>query len=167
MKKILILLSTVGLLSLTGCNTNDDDFDNDTFSEVFELNDVDFTPDNNGRYSVLVPLDPVIYDSDVILVYRSVVDDGFVVWQPIPRTLYLDNGDEVDYDFNFTTDDLLLYMGSTYDLAATPQFTQNQVFRIVIVPGYFSSTVDTNNYDAVMSALSEKAGKQVEVQSIK
>jgi hypothetical protein len=37
-------------------------------------------------------------------------------------------------------------------------FSLNQVFRIAIVPGYFSSTVDTSDYNAVMSALSEKNG---------
>ena len=165
MKKILLLFSAVGMLTLTGCN-NDDNGDGDTYSEVFDLVDVDFTPDENGRYSALVPLDPMIYDSDVVLVYREVVDNGFIVWQQIPRTVFLDNGEEVDYDFNFTTEDVLLYMGSTYDLSETPQFTQNQVFRIVLVPGYFANTIDTNDYDAVMNALEEKNGGPITIERI-
>ena len=165
MKKIFLLLSAIGTLSFTSCGS--DDVGPDTYSEVFDVVDVDFAPEaGTGRYSAFIELNPIIYSTDVILVYRETVDDGFVVWQPIPRTLYLDNGDEVDYDFNFTQEDVLLYMGSTYDLAETPQFTQNQVFRIVIVPGWMAQTLDTNDYDAVMSAMEQQNGP-IQIETLK
>jgi hypothetical protein len=38
-------------------------------------------------------------------------------------------------------------------LELTPEYLDNQTFRIVIVPGSFSKSLDTNNYSAVMKAL--------------
>jgi len=134
MKKILLLFSAVGLLSLTGCN-NDDNFDQDTIAEVFEVANVDFNPND---YSVVLPLDPSLYSGDMILVYRLTddPDTDLDVWQLIPRTLYFDNGDEIDYDYNFTQEDVLLYMGANFDLPdVDAAYTQDQVFRIVIIPG--------------------------------
>ncbi|HYD91855.1 MAG TPA: hypothetical protein VEA37_10260 [Flavobacterium sp.] len=167
MKKIFLLLSAISTLAVTSCGNDDDYVDYDTYPEVFDVTDVDFVPEaETGRYAAYVPLEPAIFSSDVVLVYRETVDDGTVVWQPIPRTLYLDNGEEVDYDFNFTQNDVLLFMGSTYDLAETPQFTQNQVFRIVLVPGWVAQSLDTNDYNAVMSAMEEQNGP-VQIETLK
>ena len=170
MKKILLLFAALGSLTLSSCN-NDDDFvavDNDTIAEVFELSNIDFALEpGTGRYTVLYPLDPNIVESDVVLVYRIVNDEGFLVKQPIPRTLYLDGDDEIDYDFNFSSEDILFIMDANFDLADAPAYTQNQSFRVAIVPGYFSSTVDVNDYDAVMAALKSKnGGKEITIEKI-
>lgn len=172
MKKILLLFSAVGMLSLTSCNNDDDNYgDGDTIAEVFEVANVDF---NAGDYSVVVPLDPEIYNSDMVLVYRLTddPDTSLDVWELIPRTLYMDNGDEIDYDYNFTTQDVLLYMGVQGDLADYPEYTQNQVFRIVIIPGYGSNFRTSANaldqfkdYNAVIKkyGISDKNVKQLTV----
>lgn len=167
MKKILLLFAVLGSLTLSSCN-DDDRPDNDTISEVFELNNIDFAPDGSGRYTVLYPLNPNIYSSDVVLVYRLVNDDGTDAWQLIPRTVYLSGGDEIDYDFNFTQQDILFIMDANFDLAQAPDYTQNQTFRVAIVPGYFSGTVNVNDYDAVVAALQNKnGGKEITIESIK
>ncbi len=156
MKKIFLLLATVGTLALTGCRNDDDRIDNDTISEVIDLSNVNlgFDP-STGRYSIVYPLNPAIFASDVILVYRRTNDDGFWVWEPIPTTLYLSSGDEVDYRFNFDVESVLIYADATFNLSSTPQFIQNQTFRVVIVPGYFAETIDTTDYDSVINSLRE------------
>lgn len=173
MKKIFLLFSAVGLLSLTGCTNDDDNYgDGDTIAEVFEVSNVDFTA--SGDYEALVPLDPAIYNSDMILVYRLTddPDTSLDVWELIPRTLYMDNGDEIDYDYNFTTEDVLLYMGALGNLDDYPELTQNQVFRIVIIPGYGSNFRTSANamdqfkdYDAVVKkyGIKESNIKQISV----
>lgn len=172
MKKIFLLLSIVSVFGLTSCN-NDDDVDYDTYPEVFDTPPVTFSP-NNGRYEAIVPLNPNILSTDVVTVYRRTVDNGTTVWEPIPTTLYIPNVNnpnvdlEVDYNFNFTTTDVLLYMQATLDLATTPQYTQNQIFRIVLIPGYVAKNLDTNNYNAVMSAIKEaNNGTPVQIKTIK
>lgn len=167
MKKIFLLLSIVSVLGLTGCSNDDDRTDFDTYPETFNTPPLSFTPDQNGRYSYLVTLNPPILESDVVSVYRKTVDDGFTVWEPIPTTLYLPNGSnpdlEIDYRFNFTTQDVQLYMQATFDLATAPQYTQNQVFKIVLIPGYVAKNLNSYDYDVVMAALKEaKAGREIE-----
>lgn len=161
MKKILLLLSVVGTLTFTSCNNDDDVYvDNDTIGENIQLSNVNLTFDNNtGRYQLLYPLNPAIFESDVVLVYRNVIDDGFSAWQQIPRTIYLGGPDEVDYDFNFTANDVLIYADATFDLSLAPEFINNQSFRIVIVPAAFANDIDTSDYDAVMSALNDEGAE--------
>lgn len=158
MKKIFLFLAVASIAFFTSCN-NDDDInnsyvDNDTYAESFDVN-VDFlAPDN---YSVLIPLDPPIFNSDVVLVYRRTTDnEGFAVWQQIPRTIFLPGDAEIDYDFNFDSETVQIFMTQEgADLSALPQYTLNQTFKIVLVPAFVAQNVDTNNIDAVMSAVHE------------
>ncbi|MDD3005096.1 hypothetical protein [Flavobacterium sp.] len=157
MKRIFLLLAVIGLTTLSSC-------EGDTGpqgpqgppgieSEVFELQNVNFQLDQNNEYTIFQQLNPVIFDSDNILIYRmsGIINAQTPIWQLIPRTLYLNEG-ELDYDFDFSRVDFTIYAGGTYNLALTPQFINNQTFRIVIVPGYFSkdSNLDLNDYHAVI-----------------
>lgn len=159
MKKIFLFFALAGMAVFTGCN-NDDDVDSDTISEVFEINGVDFFAADN--YTVVVPLNPPIFSSDVVLVYRRVgSSQGNPIWRLLPQTYFFPEG-ELEYITDFTVNDVSINIDSDFNLGLVPEFTQNQTFRIVIVPGYFSNTVDVNNYDAVMSAL-EAGGQEVTV----
>lgn len=157
MKRIFLLLAIVGITTFTSC-------DNDPGpqgpqgpagpeSEVFELQNVSFQLNQNNEYTIFQNLNPVIFDSDNILIYRmsGTINPQTPIWQLIPRTLFLNEG-ELDYDFDFSAVDFTIYAGGTYNLATTPQFINNQTFRIVIIPGYFSkgSNVDLNDYNAVI-----------------
>ena len=156
MKRILLFLAVVGLTTLSSC-------DGDTGpqgpagpeSEVFELQNVNFQLNQNNEYTIFQQLTPVILDSDNILIYRmaGTINAQTPIWQLIPRTLFLDEG-ELDYDFDFSRVDFTIYAGGTYNIATTPQFIQNQTFRIVIVPGFFSknSELDFNDYNSVIKA---------------
>jgi hypothetical protein len=119
------------------------------------LRNVNFQLDQNNEYTIFQQLNPVIFDSDNILIYRmsGTINPQTPIWQLIPRTLFLNEG-ELDYDFDFSAVDFTIYAGGTYDLALTPQFIQNQTFRLVIIPGYFSrnAALDYNDYNSVIKA---------------
>lgn len=140
---------------LQGCTVNEDNVDNDTISEVFEIKNVNFGFNPTDGYTIYRSFNPQIFPSDVVLIYRlsGLINSNTPIWQAIPRTLYLPQG-ELDYDFDFSSIDFTIYAGGNYNLALTPSFLNNQTFRIVIVPGFFSknSSVDLNDYNAVIKA---------------
>ena len=158
MKRILLLLAIFGLFGLQGCTTNDDRpiVDNDTIAEVFEIRNVNFQGNSTVGYTIYKTLNPNIFASDVILIYRlsGTINSNTPIWQQIPRTLFLPQG-ELDYDFDFSREDITIYAGGTYDLALTPTYINNETFRIVIIPAAFSNkgvSVDTSDYNAVVKA---------------
>lgn len=126
-------------------------------SEVFELQSINFNNDAEIGYNIYQKLTPPIQDADVLLIYRlsGTVNPQTPIWQLIPRTLFLDQG-ELDYDVDFSKQDFTIYAGGTYNLASTPSYINQQTFRIVIIPGYFtnkkSNFVDKNDYNAVIKA---------------
>jgi len=165
MKKIMILLAVIGMFGFQGCTGPEGmpgpegpPGQDGLIAEVFELQNVNFYNDPVDSpdlgYFIYQKLVPQILDSDQILIYRlaGTIDSSTPIWQSIPRTLFLTQG-ELDYDFDFSKEDFTIYAGGTYNLALTPQYLNNQTFRIVIIPGYFSTTIDKNDYNAVMNAL--------------
>jgi len=169
MKKIFLLLSIVSVFGLTGCNNDDDRVDSDTIGRTIDKTVSLVYNANTLKYNNLLILDSPMFDSDVVLVYRKTTDDeGFTVFQQIPRTLYLANGQELDYDFNFTANDILLTADANFDLSTAPQFTQNQTYRIVLVPSDFAANLSNNDYDTVMSAIKEaNNGVPTQIKTIK
>lgn len=145
-----LLLAIFGFVAIS-CN-DDRDVDNDTYSVVYDVSE-NFTMANN--YEVLKTFNNPLYNEDVILVYRRDNSGGTAVWQQIPRTLFLTEG-ELDYDFDFTANDVLLKAGGTINFANQPQafhstYLLNQVFRIVIVPASAGKVpVDYSNYNEVI-----------------
>ena len=159
MKRIFLLLAVVGTAILSSCEGDQGPqgpAGTNVESEVFELRNVDFTFDNAEGYIIRDVLDPQILLADNILIYRmaGTIDSNTPIWQLIPRTLFLQDGNEVDYDYDFSRIDFTIYAGGTFDLALTPEFIDNQTFRIVIIPGFLSNkgtkSVDTNDYNAVI-----------------
>lgn len=139
MKKIITLFAFVSFLAVSSCTTSDDNFqpDNDTISEVFQLTNVNFGFNSEDGYNIYEELNPVLFNEDVILIYRKVgtiSGTNAPIWQQIPRTIYTDDG-EIDYDFDFSIGHFIIYARATYNLALTPSYLNNQTFRIVIVPG--------------------------------
>ena len=150
MKRIFLLLATIGLFAVQSCTVNDgipgrdgldgQDGQGSIISEVFELKNINFGFSVEDGYTIYQKLTPNIFASDVILIYRlsGTVNATTPIWQPIPRTLFLTQG-ELDYDFDFSKEDFTIYAGGTYNLNLTPTYINNQTFRIVIVPGAFSN----------------------------
>lgn len=155
MKKLTLILAVIGMITLQSCST-EEDTDTDTIAETYELRNVNFGADGNNQFSIYETLTPQIAPADVILIYRlsGTIDSSTPIWQQIPRTLYLNEG-ELDYDFDFSREDFTIYAGGTYDLTLTPNYLQNQTFRLVIIPAYASNkvkNVDLSDYDAVVKA---------------
>ena len=161
MKKIFLLLTVLGMVG--GCTgpqgppgyPGQDGVNIE--SEVFELKSIGFNYDSQIGYNIYTSLNPNIFDSDNILIYRlnDITNSGAPIWQLIPRTLFLPQGRELDYDYDFSSEDFVIYAGGNYDVSLTPEYLNNQTFRIVIIPGYFSSrkqSVDLNDYNAVIKA---------------
>ncbi|UUC45270.1 hypothetical protein [Flavobacterium cerinum] len=159
MKKIILLLTVVAAFVFQGCEGPEGPQgptgpSGDTISEVFEVTR-SFNAGNN--FSSIIPLNPQIYASDVVLVYLlwDTVNPTTPVWRLMPQTVQLEQGDLL-YNYDFTRSDVNLFLSSAdFDLNILgPQWTQNQTFRIVIVPGYFSKNatkqVDFSNYNEVI-----------------
>ncbi|MFM2368062.1 MAG: hypothetical protein RL619_358 [Bacteroidota bacterium] len=153
MKKIFTILAIVGLFSLQSCTVNDGPIvDNDTISEVFEVT-TSFNSTNN--YSKLVTLNPSIFSSDVVLVYRlSGSTPQGDVWKLLPETHYFSDGTlDFGYDYDYTTTDISVYMIGNNLQTVSTDFRLNQVLRIVIVPAGYATLINKNSYEAVMSTL--------------
>lgn len=146
--------------------------------QVLQIDGVDFeyNPDTNLYSSLLTFSDYTdfeIFESDAVLVYRfdGIIDfqDGSDAdaWSLIPQNFFLPEG-IIQYTAAHTFIDMELFIDGNFDLSTLDQgFTENQFFRIVIVPSVFleSSDVDKSNLGAVMNSLqiSDKAIKEISI----
>jgi hypothetical protein len=165
MKKLTLIVAFIGMVMLHACSNDTETVvvDNTVYPQVYELRNVNFGLDPNEGYLIRqdFPSNIEVLQQDVVLMYRlsGTVDSNTPIWQQIPRTLFLPEG-ELDYDFDFTKFDFSIYAGGTYDLALTPTYINNETFRIVIIPTVFANkvaagtlTVDYSNYEEVIKAL--------------
>lgn len=123
--------------------------------QVFEVT-VDFTVGNDFQQLVSIPNNVEVFESDVILVYwlEDVVPGGggtIDLWSQLPQTIYLDGGGSFQYTFNHSFIDVLLFLQGDIDLSTLGNgFTNDQVFRIAVVPSEFA---DANlTMDQLMSS---------------
>ena len=160
MKKITLLLANILVLLFSGCTSDPGPPEQNVVTmeaKVFELKNINFSFNATDGYNIYQTLNPQLLPPDVVLIYRmsGLINSTTPIWQQIPRTLFLTEG-ELDYDFDFSKQDFTIYAGGTYNLALTPTYINNQTFRIVIIPGYFSGKssqqVDYSNYDSVIKA---------------
>lgn len=158
MKKIVFILSVFTAVVLQSCTGSDGPRGPQGIpgpaSEVFEVTG-SFTSSNN--YTIDYLLNTVVYSSDVVLVYElsGVVNGNIDVWKPLPAVYYLNDGRDLRYFFDFTRNDVKIYLDVVDPAFDIPdQYRINKTFRIVIVPGYFSlDGIDTSDINAVMNAL--------------
>ncbi len=120
-----------------------------------------FNPQNNYSLSYEFPGTVEVFESDVVLVFIlfEQVEDGsgqlVDVWRLLPQTRILNQG-LLQYNYDHTFFDVSIFLESDFDLGTLlPGDTQNQVFRIAIMPGEFAqgAKMDKSNLEAVMSAL--------------
>ncbi|MGV3589186.1 MAG: hypothetical protein ACO1OF_19425 [Adhaeribacter sp.] len=110
---------------------------------VFDLG-WDFTKENNyslyGSFADIaeaLEFDNLeVGDNDAVLVYWYLgqEDDDSDAWMPLPQTLFVAKG-TLQYNFYHTKTILNLFATASFDLSTTPEYTTDQGFRIVIIPG--------------------------------
>ncbi len=134
--------------------------------QVFEIDGVNFTFDaTSNLWSSLFAYedytDLEIFESDAVLVYRfdGQIDlsDGSTAdaWSLIPQNFFVSEG-TIQYTTAHTFVDFEIFIDGNFDLATlSTDFTDNQSFRVVIVPSEFlqSTDLDTANLSSVMGRI--------------
>lgn len=159
MKKHNILLTALCFTFLLfSCGS--DDIGEDTIGQTFQLDPFDFIDldgNNTDTATFTVPDDIVIFDSDVALVFvldqLATNNESVNVFEPLPNIFFFDfaNGGTTQYRSRFIFDseenifdvDITLMSDNFSGLAN--RFTNNQIFRIVIVPSEFASAPENQN----------------------
>ncbi|WP_378187936.1 hypothetical protein ACE939_05940 [Aquimarina sp. W85] len=113
------------------------------------------TFDNSNDYTLIFdyPANIEVFDSDVALVYlREEIKNGAEVWTPLPRIFYFDTGGFVEYKYNFTVNDVAIFLDTDVNFGSLEStVTDDQIFRIVIVPAEFANNNDTRDLNSVLS----------------
>ena len=124
--------------------------------QIFEAQ-VDFTADNDFEVFIEFPSQIEVFDTDVVIAYILVgIDNGVDIWEPLPQTLFFEDGILL-YGYNYNFNDIVFFLDGTVSIAdLNPELTQDIIFRVAIIPADEAKSVDTNNLKEVMNALHNK-----------
>ena len=148
MKRTLSIISLFSIL-LTACvgDPGPPGFDGQDgkVADVISVSNVNF---NSPNFDVIVNFDQ-IYSDEVLLVYR-LWDNN--TWRLLPQTIIFDDGSNLVYNYDFTQNDVSIFLESSSDLNTLGnEHTQNQEFRVVIVPASQVNGVDTTDLNTVIN----------------
>ncbi len=117
-------------------------------SGAFEI-EIDFNANNN--YEFVEPYGFDVFPADVTLVYiRWEVIDGQEIWRLIPQNVIFQEGTLI-YNYDFTQEDVRFFLDGTIDFGILDSsYTQNQVFRVVVVPADNVDGIDISDFNTVM-----------------
>jgi len=130
--------------------------------QVIEVQ-ADLNAGTDFEYFVEIPSDIEVFESDVIMVYRlmEILDDNTDVWEPLPQTIFRNNGILL-YAFDYTLFDVRLFLDGTVDFGKLdPNDTDDLIFRIAIIPADFAKGVNLKKMDEVIKALHVEDIKRV------
>ncbi len=128
--------------------------------QVYEI-EGDFNAGNGYSLFSEFPQTIEVFESDVVLVYllwdqtEDSNGEPVDIWRLLPQTRILDQG-LLQYNYDHTFLDVNIFLESDFDLATLPSGdTDNQVFRIAIVPADFAAAAkfDKSNIGQVMDML--------------
>ncbi len=173
MKKIKLLLGILAVVFLGACegpegipgppgrDGRDGQDGINITGQVIEIEGT-FAPENDYSIFFEFPQNVEVLESDVVLVYLlfEQVDDPnggapIDVWRLLPQTRIIEQG-LLQYNYDHTFLNVAIFLESDFDLGLLlPGDTDDQVFRIAVVPAEFStdSSIDTSNLDEVMNAM--------------
>lgn len=104
------------------------------YTDVYKL-EGDFTSANKYKLGFTFSGDG-LYEGDVVLVYilwKTV--DNTDIWRLLPQTVVLEN-ETIIYNYDFTYGDVQVFIEYTGDYDnLLPAETENQTFKVVVVPG--------------------------------
>jgi hypothetical protein len=162
MKKLTtILLSAVALL-IGACEgpagpMGPPGQDGDYFiGSVFEIQG-DFTPGNNYTLYSEFPSNVEVYESDVVLAYILwETADGLDVWRLMPQSVFIRNDEvygEIVYNYDYTLADVQVFLEFTIpENELLPAETDNQIFRIAILPADFVAKNNVSEFSSLISS---------------
>jgi hypothetical protein len=127
-------------------------------SAVWETPPINFNQSNS--YGYIFSFGQELVESDMILVYRLTRrENGTDFWKLCPETYYFLDGPnagtlDYKYDYDFTKFDVNIVLDGFDRANLDPNIRNNQIFRIVAIPGYFvkrsNKQVNLNNYEEVI-----------------
>ena len=146
MKKLFpFLLLFITSFILFNCKEDDEVQVQVDYPAVYDLRNVNFSYNATDGWNYGQSFKNPMLDQDYVVIFRQTGTSGNApVWQQIPRTLYLNQG-ELDYDFDFSKNHFMIYAGGTYDLSTTPQYLNNQTFRVVLVPAVYGKNATSED----------------------
>ena len=129
-----------------------------------------FNANNNFSSLFVFPSQVRVYESDAVLVYlleESFNSNGSStdVWTPLPQSFFTDQG-LLQYTFNHTFSDVNLLLQGNFNLNnAAPVFTQNQIFRVVVMPAKFAldPNLNTMNYQELSEYIDTNESNLIKV----
>jgi hypothetical protein len=161
MKKILTLFAVVGLFAFSSCEGPEGPPGQDApLPDAFEIK-TSFSFNSTDGYIISDTfakyLGGDLFQNESVLVYRleGTNSSGSDVWQLIPTTVFFQNGDSITYDYNFSKQAFTIFVGGD-NVAGKPDYINQQIFRFVIIPANFGTTLNKSNYSEVMNALNLK-----------
>ena len=158
MKKLCIALIAIVSIALTSC-TGDQGPPGPPgnagmnggiiVSNAFQI-ELDFNLGNN--FEEFEPYGFEVFPTDVTLVYILwETINGQDVWRLLPQTVEFSDG-TLTYNFDFTRTDVRFFLDGSTDFAnLNASFTQNQIFRVVVIPADNVGRINYNDLDQVMS----------------
>jgi len=119
-------------------------------ANAFEI-EVDFTAGNG--YRILEDYGFEVFPFDVTLVYILwEQDNGTDIWRLLPQVLEFPEG-QLQYNYDFTQTDVSIFLDGTINFNILgSEWTQDQVFRVVVIPADNVGLVNINNLEEVMKA---------------
>ncbi|PZD79447.1 collagen-like protein [Mesonia sp. K7] len=115
-------------------------------------------------YSTLVdiPTSIDVFPSDAVLVYRLEIAQGtngpIDTWSLIPQNFFVNQG-TIQYVYNHTDIDVELLIDGNFDLSNLDTgFTQDQVFRFVVLPSDYLQDPNFNfeTYNALQTSIDQQ-----------
>lgn len=158
MKKITALLSILILVSCQGeQGPVGPEGPPGPVGQAFEVQG-SFNAGNDYTRIFEFPSNIEVLESDIVLAYllwEVDANTGNDVWQQLPVSVFFNDG-QLQYAFDHTFADVKLFLTGDTDLSTVgDEYTQDQIFRIAILPVDYvqGENIDLNNMDEVMGAV--------------